>query len=149
MTSKIKVAIAFLCIAFLATGCATIIGGGGTQDLNFASNPAGAEIYMGKLSKGKVVGLVNTGQVTPYTLTVSRKNAVVILKKEGYQDTNIILKKTVNGWFFGNIIIGGLLGSSIDSSTGAINRYDSDNLFLEMVKVGEEAPETVEDQSAQ
>jgi hypothetical protein len=84
------------------------------------------------VKKGEVVDLVDTGQVTPSMVVVPRRGAAVIVKKAGYKDTGVTLTRTVNGWFFGNIILGGLLGSSIDSSTGAINKYDKDAYFAEM-----------------
>lgn len=134
---KFKTIAALLVVSLGLLGCATIVGGGSTQEVNFDSNPAGAQIFVGRLVKGKVTDLVNTGKVTPHSLTIPRRNAVVILKKEGYEDTNVILKKTINGWVFGNIIIGGLLGMSIDSSTGAVNKYDPHNFLLELQPVAQ------------
>lgn len=113
-------------------GCASIVGGGATQQVNIASNPEGAAIWQGRLKGKEVVDLVDTGLRTPTNITIPRKNVVLILKKDGYQDTNVVLKQTINGWFFGNIIIGGLLGSSIDISTGASMRFDPDNIFVEL-----------------
>ena len=133
MFKKVKLLVIVSALT-LFVGCATIIGGGSTQKVNFDSAPAGASIFVGKLEKDTVVDLVNTGEVTPHTLEISRKNVVVIFKKEGFKDTNVVLKTSINGWFFGNIIVGGILGSSIDSSTGAMNKYDPDNFFVEMEK---------------
>jgi len=130
--TKIKSLFSLLVLSAILVGCATIVGGGDQQTLNFDSNPKGASIFLGKMSKGTVVDLVDTGLTTPASIDVPRKNAVVILKKEGFKDTNVVMTQTMNGWFMGNIIIGGLIGSSIDSSTGAINKYDPDNFFLEL-----------------
>lgn len=132
MKNKIYSLITVGLLTIVITGCASIVGGGSTQEVNFDSNPAGAEIWMGQLEDEKVVNLVNSGNVTPSNVIVNRKNVVVILKKEGYEDTNVVMMKTMNGWFWGNIIIGGLLGSSIDSSTGAMHKFDPNNFFLEM-----------------
>lgn len=133
MFNKIKSLITVTAMA-LVVGCATIIGGGSTQVVNFDSNPKGAEIWIGQNKNGKVVDLVNTGEVTPHSMEIPRKNAVIVFKKEGYEDTNVVLTQSVNGWFFGNIIIGGLLGSSIDSSTGANMKYDPGHFFVELQK---------------
>ncbi len=133
MISRFKLLVALLLSIVVIAGCATIAGGGSTQTVNLDSNPQGAEIFLGTLKNSEVVDLVNTGLTTPNSLEIPRKNAVVILKKPGYKDTNVILEKSVNGWFFGNIIIGGFIGSSIDSSTGAVSKYDPDAIFLELV----------------
>lgn len=116
----------------LIGGCASIVGGGSTQQINISSNPEGASIWQGKLKGKEVVGLVDTGLRTPANITIPRKNVVIVLKKESHQDTNVVLKQNINGWFFGNIIIGGLLGSSIDISTGASMKFDPDNIFVEL-----------------
>lgn len=128
---SIFLGMAAMVIAVIA-GCASIVGGGSTQQVNISSNPEGAAIWQGKLKGKEVVGLADTGLKTPSNITIPRKGAVLVLKKEGYKDTNVVLTQKVNGWFFGNIIIGGLIGSSIDLSTGASMKFDPDNIFVEM-----------------
>jgi hypothetical protein len=132
MQNKKIVLGAIAMVVALIAGCASIVGGGSTQQINISSNPEGAVIWQGKLKNKQVVDLVDTGLRTPTNITLPRRGAVVVLKKEGYQDTNLVLTQKVNGWFFGNIIIGGLIGSSIDISTGASMKFDPDNLFVEM-----------------
>lgn len=132
MITKIKLLLIATLSIILVSACATIVGGGATQELTIDSNPNGADIWVGNIVDGQVVNLTDSGQDTPGKVVVSRKDAVVIVKAEGYEDTNIILHKTVNGWVFGNIIIGGLIGMSVDSSTGAIHKYDPDNIFVEL-----------------
>ncbi len=39
---------------------------------------------------------------------------------EGYQPYEITLTKKSNGWVWGNIIFGGLIGLVVDASTGAM-----------------------------
>ena len=125
------------CVIVLA-GCATIVGGGSTQLLNFDSNPKDVAIFMGKKGKDNtIIDLVDTGKRTPASFEVKRKNVVIVLKKEGYKDFQVEMTRRQNGWFWGNILIGGLLGSSIDSSTGAMHEYDPDHFFVEMKKDGE------------
>ena len=36
----------------------------------------------------------------------------------------------MNPWFFGNIVIGGLLGSTTDGVSGAINEFSPDQYFV-------------------
>ncbi len=127
--AMIGLTIGVLCIV---SGCASIVGGGSKQTLNVDSNPKGANIFLGHVVKGAVVDLVDTGKVTPTMIDIPRSDGAIVLKKTGYKDAGVTLTKTINGWFFGNIILGGLLGSSIDSSTGAMNKYDKDAYFVEM-----------------
>lgn len=99
------------------TGCASIISGQ-QQAVTFTSNPDEAVVTVDGRQIGK----------TPITAQLKRKGGtqVVTIEKPGFKTVTFDLKSTINGWFFGNIIIGGLLGSSTDSSSGAINAYSQD-----------------------
>lgn len=90
------------------TGCATIIHGG-TQDIRVSSQPPGAVV--------RVQGMATT---TPGVLKLERKGTyTLVFEKEGYKAVEVQLNKTVDGWLFGNIIFGGLIGLVIDFVSGA------------------------------
>ena len=44
------------------------------------------------------------------------------IESENYNYHDIILEKSVNGWAFGNIAIGGLIGWSVDLITNCVSR---------------------------
>lgn len=95
------------------TGCASIVSSG-SQEVTFKSVPDGATIIISGREMGK----------TPYTSKIDRKaDQSVELKKDGYKTETFPLATTLNGWFFGNIIFGGFLGSTTDSISGAITEY--------------------------
>lgn len=122
-----------LAILVLAiAGCATIAGGGPTQEISVNSNPPGADIFVGRVdSEGNVTGLTAAGVKTPGLVSLSKTGKwAVVLRKEGYKDSQITPDTIVNPWFFGNILIGGIIGSGVDSSTGSINKYDPDSLLV-------------------
>ena len=51
----------------------------------------------------------------------------VTFRKEGHQDSTVPLKTTVNGWYWGNILFGGLIGMRIvDPLTGAMYTLPDD-----------------------
>lgn len=53
----------------------------------------------------------------------SGQTYTIALGKEGYERQHYELKSTVDGWYWGNILIGGLLGMLIvDPATGAMYR---------------------------
>jgi hypothetical protein len=111
----------------LTFGCATLFVGD-KQSLTFDSEPAGAQIIMNGTPMG----------VTPATITILKrdyKDATVIFKKEGYTDQQATLHTKTTGWFWGNIIFGGLLGSTTDSSTGSMLEYDPAKFFVTMPPV--------------
>ncbi|NOT21773.1 MAG: PEGA domain-containing protein [Nitrospiraceae bacterium] len=116
--------ILILITPMLILGCATIVVGD-KQSLTFDSEPAGAQIII----NGKPEG------VTPATITIKKsdyQNATVVFKKEGYTDQQATLHTKTTGWFWGNILIGGLFGSTTDSSTGAMLEYEPAKFFVTM-----------------
>lgn len=107
------------CTAF---GCASIFEGK-VQPVTFNSQPPGAQIIINGMPMG----------VTPTTLTLKRSDydkATVIFKREGHQDQQATIQTKVTGWFWGNIISGGLLGSATDAITGAMWEYSPNNYFV-------------------
>lgn len=126
--------IALLIVPMLALGCASIMEGK-TQSVSFNSEPAGAQILINGLPMG----------VTPATITIKKSdydNANVLFKKEGYQDQQATLHTKVTGWFWGNIITGGLLGSGTDAISGAMWEYSPDKYFVTMPPVKASIGET-------
>ncbi len=101
----------------LFTGCASIVSGR-HQVVTFTSSPDNAQVTV----DGRPIGK------TPISAQLDRKSKdqVVTIEKEGYKPTTFQLKSTVNGWFFGNLVFGGLFGMSTDSSTGALYAYSQD-----------------------
>ena len=54
------------------------------------------------------------------------------VEKEGYRTTTLVLSKSLEGIFWGNIIIGGTLGSITDFATGAAYAYAPATYHVEM-----------------
>lgn len=101
-----------LALATLAVGaCASILGGGSMQKVQVSSTPAAASVSVDGEAKG----------ATPVTLDLKRgKDYMVRIQMAGYQPYEVKLTRALNGWVWGNIIIGGPLGVIIDASTGAM-----------------------------
>ncbi len=109
----------------LITGCASIVTGR-DQTLTFNSEPDGATVTVA----GKVVGK------TPLSVQINKgKNQSLTFEKEGYKTYTTQLSTTMNPWFWGNIVIGGLLGSTTDGASGAINEFSPDQYFVTLTPV--------------
>lgn len=114
-----KLLLALVAVSALVSGCATIVNGK-TQLVSFRSTPAGATV----LVDGRPLGL------TPLSVQLEKKSSqTLVIRKEGYKDFSTAMGTTVNGWFFGNILFGGLVGSTTDAATGAMHEY-APNQFL-------------------
>lgn len=117
---------ATLLIAAFAMGCASIVSKS-IWPVTFDSNPTGANIVITNKS-----GLRIFEGRTPTTLTLSSSRGFfqgeeyyVEARREGYSDGRTVLTSSINGWYFGNILFGGLIGLLIvDPLTGAMWKLD-------------------------
>ena len=113
-----------LALTLLLSSCATIMSGS-KQNVKFASNPSSATIFIDEVEVGK----------TPFEMKLARKSEhQVMIKLEGYQTYQTTLTKKFNGWFVGNILIGGLIGIIIDPITGAMYNLTPKEINAEMAK---------------
>ncbi len=104
----------------ILSGCATIVTGG-KQGVVFDSSPQGANIEIHGLVLGK----------TPATITLSRgSDSSVQIRKAGYKAVSIVPSKTSEPLLFGNIIFGGLLGSTTDYASGSIHKFAPNSYFV-------------------
>lgn len=122
-----------LAAAVFISGCASIVDGT-KQSVKVDSNPKGAEIYIGVMDDGAVVSQTKAG-MTPATVSLPRKDGVLVLKKEGYRDATVTPKRRMNGWVWGDIVLLSLLSTSIDTSTGAAKEIDPNEFLVEMTPV--------------
>ncbi|TKB45601.1 PEGA domain-containing protein [Thalassotalea mangrovi] len=109
----LKKIVSALVVLTALSGCASIVDGS-TQQVTIQSTPAGAEVLINGVSQG----------VTPLTIDVKRAdNTSLTVRKEGYTDQTITMTTKLNSTFWGNVIIGGLPGSTTDAATGASIEY--------------------------
>lgn len=101
-------------------GCATIVSGT-DQNLTFDSEPDGATVSVA----GEVVGK------TPTSVQLKKKTEQSLtFEKEGYKTHTTQLATKMDGWFWGNILLGGLIGSTTDGVSGAANEYAPDHYYV-------------------
>lgn len=115
---KKLVFLSIVAFTILFSGCATIVGGGGSQNISINSN---------KPLKAKLSYMDGSGAqyfTAPATLVVDRKSQDIIISSEEGSFNPTTQKSKLNGWFWGNIIIGGVIGSTTDFASGAAWKYD-------------------------
>ncbi len=106
----------------ITIGCASIVSKNARQ-ITINSKPSSAEFII-KDERGMVV---HRG-VTPATVTLKTgagffkgKEYTVYIKKKGYGEKSVSIRKELNGWYLGNILFGGIIGLLIiDPLTGAM-----------------------------
>ena len=117
------IAVSLLALSLL-TGCASIVDGGKTKTVHISTVPSGVNITIIDNHNGETVF---TG-TSPTDVALARSAGYfqgvsysVKLSKEGYKDKTMQINSSVNGWYIGNIVFGGLIGWIIvDPVTGAM-----------------------------
>jgi len=117
-----------LTTALLTSGCASIVGDS-KYPVNVSSTPSGANFTI--TNKAGVV--VHNGS-TPNTVTLPSGRGyfkgeayTITFKKDGYADASTTLDTSMSGWYWGNLLIGGLIGMLVvDPLTGAMYKLPED-----------------------
>ena len=127
-------------VASLATsGCATIVAKS-SQTITVTSVPDAASVSIVNKSGTPV----HSG-TTPITVTLKKgrgyfkpESYTIRFAKDGYQAREVTVRGEVNGWYFGNVIFGGLIGLlAVDPATGAMYtlKPDAVGATLDSLKV--------------
>jgi len=119
---KIIITSALAAACVLISGCASIVDGG-AKTVRINSDPPGA-----KISVFDKNGNAITNQTTPASISLKRHSGYfsgekykLVLESPGFYPSEIYIQSSVNGWYFGNIVFGGLIGLLIvDPATGAM-----------------------------
>ncbi|MFP1683608.1 hypothetical protein ACLD0W_13930 [Alloalcanivorax sp. C16-1] len=129
---------AALAVAIQLSGCASIVSDS-SYSVSLQSSPERANYVVTNQRSGKRIA----AGVTPAMISLPAKNGFfsgakyqVTFEHEGFNSSTVPLNASMDGWYWGNIVFGGLLGILIvDPATGAMWKLD------DQVLVGlEEAP---------
>jgi hypothetical protein len=104
------------------SGCASIVHNG-PREVSIASEPPGAKVSI--YNRGNVLVSTNT---TPFVAQLEPKYGYfkgeayrLVFEKDGFVPSEALLKSEVSGWYFGNLVFGGLIGMlAVDPATGAM-----------------------------
>lgn len=134
-------AFSLACLAISLTGCATIVGKD-TQLVSIRSEPPGAAVQVSDKNKN----VVFTG-TTPTTVVLKKSTGSyfgaqdynVSVTLPGYDPRNVYLSESVNGWYFGNILLGGVIGMLlVDPWNGGMYTMKNADINLTLYKPGTE-----------
>lgn len=123
-----RLGVLLLCLLF--TGCASIVSTN-LRQVALTSNPAGAAVT---ITDEKGLDIFNGTTPTTVTLKTGEsyfhgKSYTVLFKKSGFEDKTVIISNQINGWYWGNILLGGVIGMLIvDPITGNMFTLSTDNV---------------------
>jgi hypothetical protein len=118
-------AVGILGASLAAGGCASIVHGG-NRDIAISTQPTGATASVRK-SGGTVTDVVAV-EKTPCVISLDPKKGyfsgqsyTLRLEMPGYKATEVELTPKMSGWYWGNLLLGGLIGMlAVDPATGAM-----------------------------
>lgn len=127
-------ALLFSVLVILSTGCSSIVSKS-SYVVEINSDPEGADFVISNRAGEEVLS-----GVTPNASTLKASSGffkpeqyTINFSKKGYQPSSDTVSGSLDPWYFGNILIGGLLGMLIiDPATGAMYELqDAMNVSLE------------------
>ncbi|WP_153799535.1 PEGA domain-containing protein [Foetidibacter luteolus] len=126
-----------LVISLLLFSCASIVSKS-NWPVSIDSKPSGASVTIFNKKGAEVY----TGK-TPASLKLksgsgffSKESYSIVLSKDGFETKKINLECRVNGWYWGNILIGGIIGMLIvDPATGAMYKLDKEFVDVNLTAV--------------
>jgi len=129
---------AIIVLGFALSGCATIIKGT-TQSISLTTPPANGAMCELKNSEGTWY-LTTPGSVVVHK---TKNDLVVSCTKDGFQNATVTIPARFNGVTAGNILVGGLIGITVDAASGA-NYGSTEKTDIPMLPADdEEAPGAV------
>jgi hypothetical protein len=127
---RIRISHRYIGVAVLAiggglTGCATIVSGT-DETVKIGSSPSGATVLVDAVERGQ----------TPLEVELERgRTHRIEFKKAGFVDDQVMTTNTLNGWIFGNILAGGLIGIIVDLASGATNNISPNPVTKSLIAV--------------
>lgn len=117
---RISILIPALALMALLPGCATIVGGGSSQAVSLDATPSEAR-YSIRSSSGIQM---SSGDV-PASVSLPRKNEYeVSVALDGYETRTVAITRGINGWIWGNLVVGWLVGFIVDFATGSAYKLE-------------------------
>ncbi len=111
-------AVCVITLVMIIAGCATIFKGS-SQEIKINSTPASAKVVI-KTTEGMVFW---EGSTPANVLVAKKYEYMVTISLAGYKETTVnIMHQGIEGWFWGNLLCGGVIGIVVDLVDGAIHK---------------------------
>ncbi len=117
-----------------ASSCATVKHGT-MQPISVKSDPPNAEIRVNGMSAGRTPTVLNLSRTSTGTGTVR-------VELDGYRPVDVPVKRRLSGAFWGNLLIGGVIGMGVDLISGAWANLDPKEINLSLTKIEPEVAAT-------
>ena len=122
---KIKI-LSFILLAFMVVSCSSIING--TSDKVSVTTDPNANVIIKSTD-----GLEFYNGSAPVEVKLPKKKEYTVsIKLDGYKEEQVVITKSLEGWYWGNICCGGLVGLVIDAVDGAMWKLEPNKINITM-----------------
>lgn len=133
-----KIFVVFVCFSsVMITGCASLFNASPSL-LNIMTNPQNAKVT--------ITGLQNMERLTkqtPCTVYLNKgSDYTVKIELAEYQSEEIPIRRSISGWFWGNLLLGGIIGMVIDYGTANMWAHEPIGLNIDLSKISS-LPDTI------
>ena len=112
------------------SGCATILGGGSSQGVTIQSSTPATHFTIRSSS-----GIQIASGDAPQSVRLPRKNEYQIdFTAPGFQPQTIALTKGTNGWIWGNLVVGWIVGFVVDFASGSAYKLEPSVVNISMAQ---------------
>jgi hypothetical protein len=126
---RVTSVVAPLLTAIALSSCATILGGGSGQALTIQATPPNTHFTIKSSS-----GIQMASGEAPQTVRLPRKNEYQLdFTAAGFQSQSIALTKGTNGWVWGNLVIGWIVGFVVDFASGSAYKLEPALVSISLV----------------
>jgi hypothetical protein len=124
LTKTIASVAIIVAVTFGLEACSSIFNGS-MQKVTVNSSESGATVTIDGTNHGN----------TPATVSLKRgKPHIIEVKKAGFDTYKVTTDNSITGWFWGNLLCGGLVGMVIDLATGNAYDIEPDVVNAQLVK---------------
>ncbi len=120
----------------MISSCASIVSKS-SWPFSIQTDPPGAKVV---ITNKRGIEILNKRTPTALLLRsgagfFSKESYIIAVSMDGYETKKINVECKINGWYFGNILIGGVIGMLIvDPATGAMYKLDREGISETLVK---------------
>jgi hypothetical protein len=112
MKKNIAKGLLLLMVCTTLVSCGTIVSG--PSWLSVETSPSNVKIRIEGLQNGE-----KFTKITPLRVQLNKNSDYkLVVETPNYKSEEVIIRRSIDGWFWGNILIGGILGMGIDYLSG-------------------------------
>lgn len=121
-------------VCMMTTSCASLFAGS-SKNVTLKGVPGTTVVDK---DKNNLIAEIGQNGFAEAKFKKQLKSKTIEAKKDGYTPKTYVMDTKIQGWFWGNILLGGIPGMAIDAATGKMKTYKDDFIDLTLWPVVEQ-----------